>query len=134
MIGCWNLIKAESTDDSSSGSGDDNDDGSSSSSSNDSSGEESSSEDDTPTTKLDKTGRPIASSYTLMKEFFDDNIDYWMGVARQENFKGEVNDKKLRSTAFAIAKQVWEEQYQLEMNINLNQKIIISKRNDTIRV
>lgn len=86
-------------------------------SSSESSSESSSDEEDLEA--VDPTGKPMAAAYPTLKEFFDSNVEYWMDVARAEHTENEINDKKLRSTAFLLAKQEWDTQQELKMNLSL---------------
>lgn len=70
---------------------------------------------------VDEGGRPIAASYSALKDFFGENLEYWMNVARQESASEESNEKQLRAMAFLAAKRIWEEQQELDLNISLDQ-------------
>lgn len=63
---------------------------------------------------------PKAHRYASLKDFFDAHRTYWLEEARRTSAtEGEVNDKQLRSVAFALAKNVWEDCKALEKDISL---------------
>ena len=117
MEGCWNLQPSEATDSDaeSSGSGSDSDSESDASSSS----ETSDSSNDTVAPTVSDDGRPLAARHASVKDFFDQHVEYWMGAAREECADDEVTDKKLRSSAFQIAKRIWSEQQELAMTLDL---------------
>lgn len=59
-----------------------------------------------------QSGQPKPSGYSSLKDFFGENTDYWLGLARvQAEALGkdcEMDAKSLRAAAFALAKRSWE--------------------------
>lgn len=107
LIGCWNLKPQPESE----SEGDSLD----SSDQSETSGE---SEEDA---SVDEHGAPLPHRYASLKDFFDKHAQYWMDQARERNVNEEITDKKLRSAAFALANQAWEDSKILEKDISLNQ-------------
>lgn len=121
MEGCWNLQPSEATDSDaeSSGSGTDSDSESDSESDASSSSETSDPSNDKVALTVSADGRPLAARHASVKDFFDQHVEHWMDAAREECADDEVTDKKLRSSAFQIAKRIWSEQQELTMILDL---------------
>lgn len=76
--------------------------------------------DATHSSNSDDGGIPKADRYASLKDFFDAHRTYWLEEARRtSSAEGEVNDKQLRSVAFALAKKAWEDCRSLERDISL---------------
>lgn len=61
--------------------------------------------------------------YSTLKEYFDTNQTHWMQLAHEHLLqKGltEINDKKMRSLAFSMAKETWDTTQQLLTSRNLS--------------
>lgn len=117
LEGCWKheLLSSEDGSDDDSDQDDHDDDDTDTDTDTDTDSDSDSDSDDAS----DGTAGPKAARYATLKEYFDDNVGYWMDAARSEHAGEEVTDKQLRSAAFMIAKRSWSEQQELTMNICL---------------